>query len=119
MSGQVLSSKDRAIRLISRIQSAHIRQIRQRRENNRQYISLPGKIRTLGTPGEIEALTRDLSSEGIGLITANSIHPQTRAEIELTISNTTETIYARCCWCESSGIFFLSGWKFFNPLNGE
>ena len=120
MESQTLSSKERAIRLISRIQSAHIQQIRrQRRENHRQCISLPAKIRPLGVPGELEALTRDLSSEGVGMITAESVATKSRAEIEMTIANCTETIYARCQWCKPSGIFFLSGWKFFNSVDGE
>lgn len=114
MASQVLSAKERSVRLISRIQSEHISQIRQRRENHRQPISMPGTIRMLDETRQIDTLTRDLSSEGIGLITAEPVSELDYAEIELFIGNCNESMFARCCWCQPSGCFYLSGWKFIN-----
>ena len=112
MTSQTLSTRDHAIRLISRIQSAHIAQVRERRENHRQHISISAKIRLFGSEAEIDALTRDVSSEGLGMITTQPIHPDTQAEIELSLPNCTETIFAKCCWYSKSGGFYMSGWKF-------
>ena len=112
MTSHTMSIRDRAIRLISRIQSAHIAQIRERRENHRQHISIASKLRLVDSSNEIDALTRDVSSEGLGMITTQRIEEGTLAEIELSLPNCTESIFAKCCWCTESGCFYISGWKF-------
>jgi len=111
-----LSSKEKAVRLISRIQSESISQLRQRRECGRTQVFLPGKVRFLDRSAEFEALIRDLSSDGVGLITTKPVRELDRAEIELAVSEGCEVVAARCCWCRALGGFFLSGWEFTSEL---
>ena len=114
MNQQTNCARNPIVRLISRIQSEYIRQTKERRGNHRQAISIPAKIKSADRQKETGAITRELSSFGIGLITKEPVEKEQAAEILLDLANCEESLFATCRWCREYGEFFISGWKFTN-----
>ena len=117
MSIHAHSVQQQIIRLISQIQCEDIQHTRENRESNRQKLTLPVTIKMLEEDGEIDAVSRDLSSSGIGLIAATQVEPETMGELDIELENSTHTVFSRCLWCKPFGKgYFLSGWKFESVL---
>lgn len=117
MSTHAQSIQQQIIRLISQIQCEEIQHSRENRESNRQKLTLPITIKLLENDVEIDAVSRDLSSCGIGLIAASQVEPESLAELEIELENSTHTVFSKCLWCKPFGKgYFLSGWKFESVL---
>lgn len=117
MSIHAHSVQQQILRLISQIQCEDIRQTRENRESNRQKLTLPVTIKLLNDGSEIDAVSRDLSSSGIGLIASANVEPEALGELEIELENSTHTVFSRCLWCKPFGKgYFISGWKFESVL---
>jgi hypothetical protein len=118
MSIEAVNIQQQVLHLISQIQCEDIRRMRENREVSRQNISLPVTARFVNGAGELDAVSRDISSAGIGLITATEIAPQTTAELEIQLTSSTTAIFGECHWCVNYGkSFYLTGWKFIGPAD--
>lgn len=114
MTSQVFSIQQHVMHLISQIQCEDIRRKRELRENNRQNITVPVTIK-LSDGKETDAVTRDLSSLGIGLLSSTRLETNLVCELELELDSGTNCVVAKCIWCKPFGKgFFLSGWTFQN-----
>ncbi|MEM9943231.1 MAG: PilZ domain-containing protein [Planctomycetota bacterium] len=111
-SQNTIPPSQQTIRLISKIQSEYIRQIRERRECHRQFISLMAVIEDPESNSSVDAITRDLSSSGISLITNQSLDLDTQAVLAIRLARSTDRIEATCRWCHAMGSLFISGWQF-------
>ena len=106
------SVQQQVLRLISQIQCEDIRQTRESREFNRQKLTLPVTMQ-FADGREIDAVSRDLSSCGMGLIAASEIGTGVMCELVIELENSEHTIYSKCLWCLPFGKgYFLTGWKF-------
>ncbi len=104
------------LHLISQIQCEDIRRKREFRETNRLNLTVPVTIRSKMGDWEFDAVSRDLSSQGIGLISPEQIEVDSVCDLELFLENDTKTLSAECIWCRPFGRgFFLSGWNFNFP----
>ncbi len=113
MTTETIPIPQQVVRLISQIQCEDIQRLREQREINRQNIALPTTIRFIDDARVINAVSRDISLVGIGLITTGPIESETICELELHLTSSTRIIVAQCIWCKSFGTgFHLSGWKF-------
>lgn len=113
MTTETIPMPQQVIQLISQIQCEDIQRLREQRETNRQNIALPTIIRYVDDNRVVNAVSRDISLVGIGLITTGPIESDAICELELQLTSSTRTIVAQCIWCNSFGIgFHLSGWKF-------
>ncbi len=113
MSIEAVNIQQQVLHLISQIQCEDIRRMRENREVTRQNIALPVTIKFNATGQELDAVSRDISSSGIGLISSLAIDPATVGELEIQLTSSTTTISGQCHWCEKYGkSFYLTGWKF-------
>ena len=113
MSTSVYSVQQQVLHVISQIQCEEIRRARETREINRQKLTLPVAIVDPHNGQRIEAVSRDLSSIGMGLISKDPIQPNAVRELELELETSMSSILSKCLWCEPFGAgYFLSGWRF-------
>jgi hypothetical protein len=109
-------------RLVEQILDEETRaRIIERRDAARQAITRPVVIEPRDEPGRgINALARNISEMGIGVISAEPLRPNTLARIVITRSEGAPSIVlAECRWCESfQNGWYVSGWNFVSVLRG-
>ena len=107
--------QNQVLRLISQIQCEDIRRQRESRSTNRQNLTLPVTIQFLKDNRVVNAVSRDLSSLGIGLITTEQLPTDCVCELELELESSRSYVLAKCTWCRPFGNgFYLTGWTFQN-----
>ena len=102
------------INLISEIQSeAASRVFNDRRHESRQTLVLPVTIQPANGVA-IEALTRDISFSGIGLITRDPIDVEMDCTLYIDREQQDKSqVHAICQWCEPFGEHhWISGWRY-------
>ena len=115
MGTHVQSVQQQVIHLISRIQCEEIRRAREEREINRQNITVPVTIRPFDGEKEIDAISRDISSLGIGLLASQPVAVEQVAELELELDTTTSKLVGTCRYCKPFGKgYYITGWRFEN-----
>jgi hypothetical protein len=97
-------------RLLMEIQRSRFTE---RRTETRQPFARPVRIHPPQGPAQ-DAFSKDLSSQGIGIISAVSLQQGTLATLEIH-STQGDPVFLRCevRWCDSYGKgWFVVGWKF-------
>ncbi len=103
-------------RLVEQILDEETRvKIGERRDASRQQLSRPVVIEPREESGrKVNALTRDISGMGLGVISAEGFVPGTMARIEISrLQGASSIVLAECRWSDPfSNGWFLSGWNF-------
>ncbi len=89
--------------------------INERRDASRQSITRPIIIEPRDIPGRtVNALTRDISGQGIGVISAERFQPRVMARVFISrIGAPPSIVLAECRWCDDyQHGWYLSGWNF-------
>lgn len=86
----------------------------ERRISFREAISRPCRIRLSGKDEIINGFTKNISFEGVGVITHESFQGDEEAKIEIHSSHDTNpVIFSRLAWCKPFGDgWYVSGWRF-------
>ncbi len=115
MPTQIQSVQQQVIQLISRIQGTTTSRASESREINRQKITIPVTIRRFKDDNVIEAISRDFSSLGIGLLSNQPITVGEVCELELELDSTSSKLVATSQYCKPFGKgYFITGWRFDN-----
>ena len=93
-----------------------------RRGQNRITIAVPAilqlvdaSIKPLGNP--FAALTRDITSEGLGLIVENELPSEELYAIQIGEGGNSACLLAQSIWCQPTGPFYLTGFKAIQGLS--
>jgi len=87
----------------------------ERRDGNRKPITHPIKIKPCNEPGKVySGISRDISSQGIGIVGQLEWEPDTMAKIVIgRLDETHSIVVAKCRWCDKFAAgWFVSGWNF-------
>ncbi|MBX3421933.1 MAG: PilZ domain-containing protein [Pirellulaceae bacterium] len=88
----------------------------ERRSCHRQVLVRPVSILVEDSQLTIAAISRNISSAGICLLTKQEISRDCAAKLSIhSLSETPQAFLANCRWCSTFGTgWYLSGWSFVN-----
>lgn len=118
---QMLNANPVLVSLVQRLLDEDNRFDRtERRSTVRESFARPVIVRIGDAANELSAFSRNISPDGIGLVSTMEFPADTTAKLEiLSTAGVSPTILSELKWCKPLGKgWFLSGWKFLTAVRG-